>query len=74
VLIQNVQVKDVYVSPAVQVSLGACGVTNETLSNPGLLGAGSSSDTIANDEIWSILAPGASVTSYWAHKAEVDHG
>jgi hypothetical protein len=73
----NVQVKDMHGTPATLVALGAGGITSETLTTPGPWGAGSSSNTTANDGIWDTLAPGASVTFTWAHtvtQAEVDHG
>ena len=60
------------------VGLGApLGITSETLTTPGPLGAGASTDTTANNGIWSVLAPGATVTFTWAHvvsQAEFNHG
>jgi len=73
----NVQVKDMHGTPAVQVSLGAGGITSETLTTPGPLGAGASTNSTANDGIWDVLAPGAAITLTWAHtvtQAEIDHG
>ncbi|MDE2385716.1 MAG: choice-of-anchor L domain-containing protein [Alphaproteobacteria bacterium] len=73
----NVQVKDMHGTPAVLVSLGAGGITSETLSTPGPLGAAASTNTTPNDGIWDVLAPGASVTFTWSHlvtQAEIDHG
>lgn len=75
--INNVSVKDMHGSPAVQISLGAGGITSETLTTPGPLGAAASTNTTANDGVWDVLAPGASVTYTWAHpttQAEMDHG
>ena len=63
--------------PGALVALGAGGITSETLTTPGLLGAAASSDGTANNGIWSTLAPGATVTFTWAHvvtQAEFDHG
>lgn len=77
VTMTNIQPKDMHGSPATLVSLGAGGITSETLTTPGPLGAGASPDTTANDGIWSTLAPGATVTFTWAHtvtQAEIDHG
>ncbi|MDP8995422.1 MAG: hypothetical protein M3O03_00250, partial [Pseudomonadota bacterium] len=77
VTMTNVKVNDLHGTPALAVALGAGGITNETLTTPGPLGAGASPDTTANDGIWSTLAPGASVTFTWAHtvtQAEIDHG
>jgi uncharacterized repeat protein (TIGR01451 family) len=73
----NVSVKDLHGAPATQVSLGAGGITSETLTTPGPLGAAASPDTTANDGVWTTLAPGASITFTWAHlvsQAEIDHG
>ncbi len=75
----NVQVKDLHGTPAVLVPLGtgAGGITSETLTIPGPLGAAASPDATANNGIWSTLAPGATVTFTWAHtvtQAEIDHG
>ena len=75
--VTNVQVVDMHGAPAVQVPLGAGGITSETLTTPGPLGAGASTNTTANDGIWDTLAPGAAVTLTWAHtvtQAEMDHG
>jgi uncharacterized repeat protein (TIGR01451 family) len=72
-----VSVNDLHGTPAVAVPLGAGGITSETLTVPGPLGAGASSDATANNGIWSVLAPGATVTFTWVHtvtQAEVDHG
>ncbi len=78
VTVTNVQVKDLHGTPAVTVPLGAGGITSETLTTPGPLGAAASQpDTTSGDGIWSKLAPGASVTFTWSHvvtQAEIDHG
>ena len=77
VTVTNVRVKDMHGTPAVQVALGAGGVTSETLTIPGPLGAAASPDTTANDGIWSTLAPGATVKFTYTHtvtQAEIDHG
>jgi len=73
----TVKVKDMHGSPATQVSLGSGGITSETLSTPGPLGAGASPDTTAGDGIWTTLAPGAAVTFtyvYTVTQADIDHG
>jgi large repetitive protein len=73
----NVTVNDMHGTPAVAVPLGAGGITSETLTVPGPLGAAASADTTANNGIWSTLAPGATVTFTWTHivtQAEIDHG
>lgn len=75
--INNVSVKDIHGAPGVLVSLGAGGITSETLTTAGPLGAGASTNTTANDGVWDLLAPGAAVTYTWAHtvtQAEIDHG
>ena len=77
VSLNSVQVKDMHGSPAVQVAIGAGGVTNETLTVPGPLGAGASPDTTANDGVWTTLAPGATLQFKYTHtvtQAEIDHG
>ena len=60
--ITNVSVNDMHGPPAVLVSLGSGGTTTETLTTPGPLGAAASTDAVANDGVWSVLAPGAAVT------------
>ena len=73
----NVQVKDMHGTPAAQIPLGAGGISNETLTVPGPLGAGASPDGTANNGIWSTLAPGATVQFTYTHtvtQAEIDHG
>lgn len=76
--ITNVTIDDMHGTPATAVPVGgAGGITGETLSNAGPLGAGASSDGTANDGFWSNLAAGASATFTWTHavtQAEVDHG
>ncbi len=77
VSMSNVQVKDMHGTPAAQIPLGAGGITNETLTVPGPLGAGASPDGTANNGIWSTLAPGATVQFTYSHivtQAEIDHG
>jgi uncharacterized repeat protein (TIGR01451 family) len=73
----NVTVNDMHGTPAVAVPLGAGGITSETLTVPGILGAAASTDATANNGIWSTLAPGATITFTWTHivtQAEIDHG
>ena len=73
----NVSVNDLHGTPAVLVSLGSGGITTETLTTPGPLGAAASSDATVNDGVWSLLAPGASVTYTWVHtvtQAEINNG
>ena len=63
--------------PGALVGLGGANIAGETLTAPGPLGAGASSDATAGNGIWSVLAPGASVTFTWAHvvtQAEFNHG
>jgi hypothetical protein len=75
--LNNIQVKDMHGSPAVQVALGPGGITSETLTVPGPSGAAASPDTTPNDGIWTTLAPGASVRFTYTHtvtQAEIDHG
>lgn len=77
VFMNNVKVKDLHGAPAVQVSLGAGGITGETLSTAGPYGGGASTNNVLNDGIWDVLPPGAAVTFTWAHtvtQAEIDHG
>jgi hypothetical protein len=74
---QAVQIKDLHGAPAVIVPTGGAGVTAESLTTPGPLGAGASPDTTANDGIWTTLAPGASVTFTYAYtvtQADIDRG
>ncbi len=73
----NVSINDLHGTPAVAVPLGAGGITSETLGAPGPLGAAASSDATAGNGIWSVLAPGATVTFTWSHpvtQAEINHG
>jgi uncharacterized repeat protein (TIGR01451 family) len=73
----NVSVSDMHGTPAVVVPVGAGGITSETLTAPGPYGAAASTDTTANDGVWTTLAPGATITFTWVHtvtQAEVDHG
>ncbi len=73
----NVSVNDQHGTPAVGVPLGAGGITSETLTVPGPLGAAASTNGVANDGVWNTLAAGATVTFTWTHvvtQAEIDHG
>ncbi len=73
----NVTINDLHGTPAAVVGLGAGGITSETLTTPGPYGAAASTDTTANDGVWTTLAPGASATFKWPHtvtQAEIDHG
>jgi Domain of unknown function DUF11 len=75
--LNNVQVKDMHGTPAVQVPNGAGGITGETLTIPGPSGAAASPDAIANDGVWTTLAPGATIKFTYTHtvtQAEIDHG
>jgi Surface adhesin CshA non-repetitive domain 2 len=75
--INNVSITDMHGSPAVQLPLGAGGITNETLTVPGALGAAASPDSTANNGIWTTLAPGATIEFIYTHtvtQAEMDHG
>jgi uncharacterized repeat protein (TIGR01451 family) len=77
VSINNVQVADMHGSPAALIPVGASGITGETLTVPGPLGAGVSPDTTANDGIWSTLGPGATIRFIYNHtvtQAEIDNG
>jgi hypothetical protein len=71
VAITNVRVTDMHGTPAVQIPWGAGGITGDTLSIPGPLGAAASPDTTANDGTWSTLAPGATVTFTYTHTVTV---
>ena len=73
----NVSVNDLHGTPGVAVPLGAGGITSETVTVVGPLGAGASTNTTANDGIINTLAPGATATFTWAHavtQAEIDKG
>ena len=75
VLLTGVQVTDNHAGSVVPV--GAGGIAGEFLSTNGPLGAAASTDTTANNGIWSNLAAGACATFTWAHtvtQAEVDNG
>jgi hypothetical protein len=75
--ITNVSVNDIHGAPSITVPLGAGGITSETLTTTGPLGAAASPDATANNGIWSTLAPGATATFKWLHlvnQAEIDHG
>jgi uncharacterized repeat protein (TIGR01451 family) len=73
----NVKVNDLHGTPGVAVALGAGGITSETVSVVGPLGAGASSNTILLDGIIDTLAPGATATFTYVHtvtQAEVNKG
>jgi hypothetical protein len=75
--ITNVQVADMHGTPPVQIAIGAGGVAGEQLTIAGPSGPGASSDTTANDGIWSVLAPGATVEFTYTHtvtQSEADRG
>jgi hypothetical protein len=77
VSIANVQVNDMHGTPAAPIALGTSGITAETLTVPGPLGAGASTDTTPNDGVWTNLAPGATVRFNYTHtvtQAEIDNG
>jgi hypothetical protein len=77
VLINNVQISDLHGTPPALVAVGGAGITNETLTVPGPLGAGASPDGTANNGIWSTLAPGATIQFNYVHtvtQAEMDNG
>jgi uncharacterized repeat protein (TIGR01451 family) len=77
VALTNVSVNDLHGTPGVAVSSGVGGINNEILT-PGVLGVSASTpDATANNGIWSILAPGATVTFTYVHTvtlAEFDLG
>jgi hypothetical protein len=73
----NVSVTDMHGTPPLQVGLGAGGIANETLTVAGPQGAGASTDSLANNGVWSTLAPGATVQFLYTHtvtQAEIDKG
>ena len=73
----TVSANDLHGTPSVVVPLGAGGITSETLTAPGPYGAAASTDSTANDGVWTTLAPGATITVTWPHtvtQAEIDHG
>ena len=77
VVINNVQISDMHGTPAALVPTGGAGITSETLTVPGPLGAGASPDSTSNNGIWSTLAPGASIQFNYVHtvtQAEIDNG
>ncbi len=77
VAVNSVKVSDMHGTPAVLIASGAGGVTNDTLTIPGPLGAAASPDTTANDGIWTTLAPGATARFTYTHtvtQAEIDKG
>jgi uncharacterized repeat protein (TIGR01451 family) len=73
----NVSVKDLHGTPGVQLALGAGGITNETVSVVGPMGAAASTNTTVNDGIINTLAPGATATFTYVHtvtQAEINKG
>jgi uncharacterized repeat protein (TIGR01451 family) len=75
--LQNITVRDMHGTPAVQVPVGAGGIAGEILFIAGPSGAAASPDSTANNGIWSTLAPGASVRFFYNHtvtQAEIDNG
>jgi uncharacterized repeat protein (TIGR01451 family) len=77
VTLNDVQVADLHGTPGVLVAAGPGGISSESLT-PGPLGSAVSlPDAAANNGIWSILAPGASVTFTYVHtvtQVEIDRG
>jgi hypothetical protein len=77
VVINNVQITDMHGTPPAAIPLGGTGIRNETLTVPGPLGAGASTDATANNGVWSVLAPGATIQFNYVHtvtQAEIDNG
>jgi hypothetical protein len=77
VVINNVQITDMHGTPPAAIPLGGTGIRNETLTVPGPLGAGASTDATANNGVWSVLAPGATIQLNYVHtvtQAEIDNG
>lgn len=75
--ISAISISDLHGTPGVIVPLGVGGITSETLTVPGPYGAPASTDATANDGIWTLLAPGATITFSWPHtvtQAEIDNG
>jgi uncharacterized repeat protein (TIGR01451 family) len=75
--ISAISISDLHGTPSVLVPNGGGGITSETLTVIGPYGAGASSDATANDGIWTLLAPGATITLTWPHtvtQAEIDNG
>ena len=73
----DVSVNDLHGSPSAVVPVGAGGITAEALTTVGPYGAAASTDTTANDGVWTTLAPGAAATFKWLHtvtQPEIDHG
>jgi uncharacterized cupredoxin-like copper-binding protein len=63
--VTNVSVDDQHEGSGVAV--GAGGITAETLTVNGPLGAAASTNTVANNGIWNTLAAGASITMTYTH-------
>ena len=75
--LQNIAVRDMHGTPAVQVPVGAGGIAGEVLTIAGPSGAAASPDSVANNGVWSTLAPGATVRFTYTHtvtQAEIDNG
>ena len=75
--LQNVTVTDMHGTPAAQIPIGAGGIAGEVLTVAGPSGAAASPDSVANNGVWSTLAPGATVRFTYSHtvtQAEIDHG
>jgi uncharacterized repeat protein (TIGR01451 family) len=75
--INALTVTDMHGTPPTAIPLGVGGITSETLMIPGPYGAAASSNGTANDGIWNIIAPGATVNFSYSHtvtQAEIDNG
>jgi uncharacterized repeat protein (TIGR01451 family) len=73
----NVKVNDLHGTPGVVLALGAGGITNETVTVVGPMGAAASTNTTVNDGIINTLAPGATATFTYTHtvtQAEINAG
>ena len=73
VAMTGISINDIHAGVALAAGL----VTGETLTTPGPLGAGASSDATASNGVWSVLAPGATVTFTYTHtvtQAEINNG
>jgi uncharacterized repeat protein (TIGR01451 family) len=72
VALTDVSINDVHEGAA----LPSTSFINETLVTEGPLGTPASTDATANDSVWSVLQPGATITFTYAHtvtQAEVDN-
>lgn len=75
--LNNITVTDMHGTPAAQIPIGAGGIAGEVLTVAGPSGAAASPDSVANNGVWSTLAPGATVRFTYSHtvtQAEIDHG